>query len=195
MSFGFGSAGSGLYEQWTSRLQRWSRDPATPLDDLPGLDDDSFTKDTYLLLFRHVQDAISVFMDRWRAELELSFGRVSTAYELGTEMVRLRHLLRPRVDLARLCAWPEPLRAALLDGLKADVEGLQRELEQVLATSQSRGWFDRDRADALVAVIRRNPLTGVLAGPPPPPVVDYTLPSGPAPDRVPRTPTARRILF
>lgn len=155
-------SGAGHYEQWASRVQAWGRDASTPLNDLPVLTDDAFDQDTYLRLIAYVNDAIETFMKRWQRELSDGIARARTTHELGSELVRLRHLLEPRVALVNVPAWPAPVRDALWNALVTDVDGIQRELEQLFGRSVARGQYDRAQSDALVEVVRRNPLTALV---------------------------------
>lgn len=185
MAFGR-TAGGGPYEQWVARLQAWSRDPATPLDDLPPLTDATFDSDTYLRLVTRVQDAIAAFMTLWQAEASRAFSRASSTYLLAQEMVRLRHLLEPRRALATHPSWPEEIRKALTDALRLDLDELQRGLEEMGGHSSARGSLDRKYTDEIVAVLRQHSLTQIL--PPAQPAAPQVTP-GPLPR------SARRILF
>ncbi len=191
-------AGAGHYEQWASRVQAWGRDASTPLGDLPALTDDTFDQETCLRLIAHVNDAIGTFMKRWQRELSDGIARARTAHELGSELVRLRHLLEPRMTLVNVPPWPAPIRDALRGALVSDVEGIQRELEQAFGRSVARGQYDRGHSDALVEVIRRNPLTALVPSAPPaaggalrPP---ETAPPGSG-AAAERAPSGRRILL
>lgn len=101
-------------------------------------------------------------MAGWKTELTRSFAHAQTAHELGTELVRLRQLLRPRVALAEHPGWPEPIRAALLEGLRSDLCAIQEELEKAAGKTSAASRIDRSRSDELVAAVRRNPLTFLL---------------------------------
>lgn len=186
MSFGY-SSGGGPYEQWTVRLRAWSRDATTTFDGLPRLTEDSFDQATFMRLIATTEEAIRLFMESWKAELERSFQHAHTTHALGIELVRLRQLLRSRLTLAQHPGWPEPIRTALTDGLRQDLAAIQSDLEAVAGRSSARGSFDRARTDELVALIRRNPLTTLLPTEP-------TAPPAPVPSSVTGR-SARRILF
>lgn len=165
MAFGSSpGADAGVYAEWVAALRRWSSDPATPLDALPQITEDSFDRDTFDRLIAHVTKEIDAFMRRWSGELQKTFARAPSAKDLGTELLRLRRMLEPRVRLARAPGWPPQVRDALWDAFAADVQRIQADLESTLARSSARGRFDRASADAYVDAARKNPLTGVLTG-------------------------------
>ena len=192
MAFGRPDPNAGPYQAWAVRLEQWAHDPRTSLDGLPTLTEETFRTETYLRLVDRANDALSTFMDGWSNQLAAAFGRARDTHELAAEMVRLRHLLEPRLRLAEHPAWPEPVRQALVEGLRKDLASLQTSIEQSVARTSARGHWDRTAADEQVAVVRRNPLTALMEPPTPDPVLGA--PSTPA--LLPPPPrAARRIIF
>lgn len=192
MAFGRPDPNAGPYQAWATRLEQWAHDPSTSLDGLPTLTEETFGTATYLRLVERANDALSAFMDGWSKQLAASFARARNLHELAAEMVHLRHLLEPRLRLAEHPAWPDPVRQGLVEGLRTDLASLQAEIEQIVARTSARGRWDRAAADEQVAVVRRNPLTALMA----PPVPDPVLGASSASVSVPPPPrAARRIIF
>jgi len=102
-------------------------------------------------------------MERWSGQFAQASARIGTVHELGAELIRLRHMLEPRLVLAQLPAWPEEIRAALLKALRADLVDIQSDLERALAQSRARGRSDRADTDELVAVARKNSFVALLS--------------------------------
>ena len=194
MSFGRISE-NGPYPIWVARLSMWSKDPSTSLVGLPHLDETTFDQDTYMRLMQHLNEAVRVFMDQWNRELGNAFQRASSDHEIANELIRLRHLLEPRLRLARHESWPDTIRRALMSGLEEDLRSIQGQIEQALMTTTDRGRSNVGRGQQLVEVARQNSLLGLLKPPTQITEVSY---APPPPTHVrqeqPPRPT-RRILF
>lgn len=188
---------SGPYQAWVARLQSWSRDPSTSLDGLPSLDDATFDRDTYLRLEEHWNVAIRGFMGRWHDELIRSVARASDNHQIASELVRMRHLLEPRLRLATHPGWPAAIRDALTKALETDLRSIQNEIESALARSTDSGRFDVGKNDQLVEIARQNSLLSLLGPSAPIPVVDYSAPQpASTPDQsAPSQRSVRRIIF
>ncbi|WP_309131205.1 hypothetical protein [Brevibacterium sp.] len=111
---------------------------------------------------RHLNDALATFMESWNEQLTRAIASGHSKHELGTQMVRLRRLLGPRVTLADLPTWPPQIRDALRESLRSDLESIQQQLEEAVCTSIEGGRFDRAAQDGLVGVLRENSLTTLL---------------------------------
>lgn len=186
---------TGPYQIWVARLKKWSRDPATSLDGLPSLDDATFDQETYGRLMEHLNTAMRIFMDNWHHELSRAFDRASNDHEIASELVRLRHLLEPRLHLAKHPNWPPAVRNALMSGFESDLRSIQSQIEQALVRPTDRGRSDAGRGQQLADIARRNSLLYLLAPSTSITEVNYAPPppSTPTPPLPPR-PT-RRILF
>lgn len=163
MTFAGGVAHTSVYGAWVAGLRTWSRNPATGLGPLPELTVETFDQNTFGRLIAHVHTAIGEVMNAWSDDFQRAMMRAGTTHELATELIRLRRLLEPRVDLATRPEWPAEVRDALWGALVTDVERMQNDLEAMLARSTSRGGYDRAFNDKLVDVARKNPLTAVLS--------------------------------
>jgi hypothetical protein len=177
---------AGPYAAWVLRLRTWRVEPeTTSLDGLPAVSEETFDRATFQLFTAQLSDAIAAFMKRWDGLLHAAFARAHDPHALAVELVGLRRALRPRLALARHPGLPEPIRTALADGLSADLASIQQQLEDVVRAQSARGSVDLTAADAMLRIVRDNPLTGVLtesddavatpsvaasAAPPPPPV-------------------------
>jgi hypothetical protein len=156
------SGGTGAYETWVTAIRRWSVDQTVPLDGLPALSETDYDRASFERFTVHLVSAIEVFMAGWNLQLTQAFSRADTEHDLAVELVRLRNLLRPRLELSEHPGLPEGIRAALAKGLAADLTGMQAQLEEGVRHSSSRGSVDTRRTDALLRVVRENSLLSLL---------------------------------
>lgn len=156
-----GLVGATAYETWVRTLRSWTRDPTTPLDHLPQLEDDTYTPETYARLFEYVNTALAAVTERWSQGLVAS-AAVSDPHELARELHRLRAVLARRVQLARLPAHPPGVRAILEEDLRATVTRLQREMEDGVRKQGHRARLDIAAQERLLRVVRENSFVAVL---------------------------------
>lgn len=158
-----GLQGPNAYATWVHTLQAWAKDPSTPLDHLPHLEDDTYTPETYARLFAYVNKALSAVTERWAEGLHKAVGRARDAHELSRALHELRPLLARRVQLARLPAHPPGIRTILEDDLRTTIARLQKDLEDNLRKQTDRARLDHSTQETLLRVVRENPLTAVLS--------------------------------
>lgn len=155
--------GNSVYERWVNSLRAWAKDPENvSLLELPVLEESTFTPDTYRRLVSHILDAMRQANERWHQGLTRAWTNATTPYELSREMVSLRTTLARRVQLARHPGLPEPIQAALLSGLRADIERYQQEAETAVRTQRSAVSVDATWSDQMLAVVREHSFMAVL---------------------------------
>lgn len=154
--------GPTAYETWVRTLQAWTRDPSTPLDQLPQLDDDTYTPETYARLFEYVTKALAAVTNRWSGGLQAAFAQAQDPHELARALQHLRPVLARRVQLARLSAHPPGIRKILEEDLTATVNRLQAEFEESVRKDAHGARLDRTIQEGLLRVVRENPFTAVL---------------------------------
>lgn len=154
--------GHGVYETWVLALRQWQKDPLTPLDHLPRLEQEDFSPGTWTRLLSHVDSAITHVMNDWQAALSRTLGTARSDHELGRDLVQLRRILARRVQLAGHVSLPPRVRDALSADTKASILRLQADLEKNVAKSAADGKVDLAAADRLLGIVRTNSLVHVL---------------------------------
>lgn len=154
--------GPNAYATWVHTLQAWAKDPSTPLEHLPHLEDDTYTPETYARLFAYVNKALNAVTERWAESLQEAVSRARDPHELSRALHELRPLLARRVQLARLSAHPPGIRTILEDDLRTTVTRLQKDLEDNLRKQTDRARIDHSTQETLLRVVRENPLTAIL---------------------------------
>jgi hypothetical protein len=153
---------SSAYETWVRRLRQWQRDPATPLDDLPVLEHDTFTPATYQRLLTHIEKALEAVTTRWSERLSVAFRRNGAGHDLARDLVAIRPLLARRVQLATHPHLPEALRGPLQRDCTQTLTRLQEELEEMVKDLRRDGKLRASDADELLRTVRENSLVRVL---------------------------------
>lgn len=143
-------------------LRAWSADARTPLEDLPPLQDDSFTPETYRRLVEHITAALQAVTEGWLAALQRAVSRAATPFELGHELVSLRARLARRVQLSTHPALPPGLRAVLEKDVRDAVAQYQRELEEAVRRQTSKARLDHASSERFLRVVRENSFASVL---------------------------------
>lgn len=154
--------GHGVYETWVLTLRQWQKDPLTPLDHLPRLDEADFSPSTWARLLSHVDAAITQVMSDWQASLSRAVETARSDHDLGRDLVQLRRVLARRVQLARHVSLPPRIRDALSADAKASILRLQADLEKNVSKSAADGKVDPAAADRLLGIVRTNSLVHVL---------------------------------
>lgn len=170
--------GSGAYELWVGTLRSWSHDSSVSLDGLPELSETAYDRESFARFSVHLSEAVKAFMVRWDQQLGEGFARAATPHDLAVEMVRMRNLLRPRLELARHPGLPEGIRSALIAGLTADTSSIQAQLEDSVRRNTSRGSIDPGQTDTLLRIVRENSLVSIV--PSTVPIAPWLPPSGQA---------------
>lgn len=154
--------GHGVYETWVLTLRQWQKDPLTPLDHLPQLDEVDFSPSTWARLLSHVDAAITQVMRDWQASLSRAVAASRSDHDLGRDLVQLRRVLARRVQLARHVSLPPRVRDALSADAEASIHRLQADLEKNVSQSAADGRVDRAAADRLLGIVRTNSLVHAL---------------------------------
>lgn len=154
--------GHGVYETWVLTLRQWQKDPLTPLDHLPQLDEVDFSPSTWARLLSHVDAAITQVMRDWQASLSRAVAASRSDHDLGRDLVQLRRVLARRVQLARHVSLPPRVRDALSADAEASIHRLQADLEKNVSQSAADGRVDPAAADRLLGIVRTNSLVHVL---------------------------------
>lgn len=150
------------YETWVLTLRAWAAEPMTPLDHLPALEDDTYTPDTYRMLFDHVRAALDAATDRWMNELHRAMTTFNDPHELAQALVALRSSLARRVQLATHPSLPPAVRDGLREGVQRSIERYQREFEEGIEDSLRRSLRDRAWQEAIRRTVRENSFTRTL---------------------------------
>lgn len=156
------TTGTSLYETWVLTLRAWSKDPMTPLDQLPALADDTFTPETYGRLIDHLMKSLQTVSDRWQAHLERVWGRFSSPHELARELVSLRSTLSRRVQLSFHPSLPPAVREVLERDIRAAVARYQEDLERAVRKQSAAASVDHTAVERLLKVVRDNSFLAVL---------------------------------
>jgi hypothetical protein len=143
-------------------LRAWSKDPRTPLDELPALSNDTFSPDTFGRLIEHILSAVRAADDRWQQRLATALGNVGTPFEFGRTLVDLRSTLARRVQLTSHPALPPAVREALEKGTREAITSYQSQLEDVVKKQSSRSSLDTGWLDQVLKVVRENSFLSVL---------------------------------
>lgn len=154
--------GGSVYETWVITLREWSADPTTPLDDLPKLEDDTFTPATFQRLLSHIQKAMVTVMEAWQVALQRAFSTAQSEHDLARDLVQLRSVLVRRVQLSGHPSLPAVLSDALLEGVAKDLAALQEQLEREVMKERAGQKSSREENERLLRLVRENPLTRVL---------------------------------
>lgn len=150
------------YEAWVRRLRTWSRDPTTPLHDLPVLRHDTFTAETYNRLLTHLEKALGAVGDRWAEGLTRAFSQVQSNHEFARELVNLRAVLARRLQLASHPHLPPALRDPLTRETLRSFEDLQKELEEQISALSRENHVPQQQVELLLRVVKDNPLSRIV---------------------------------
>lgn len=158
------SAGTGrsVYETWVFTLREWADNPQTSLDELPPLDEETFTPATYQRLMKHLIDSVNAVSSRWVEALDRTFVQVESPSELGAALVSLRSVLARRAQLATHASLPEPVREVLVESMRLDLERAQAHIEEAIRRNHSAARMDSVFTDQMLQVLRDNRFTTVL---------------------------------
>ena len=155
-------SGTTPYETWVNTLRAWREDPRTSLDGLPELREEMYTPDTFSRLMAQLMKAMQTVSDRWHEALVKVWEHAQTPHDMARELVSLRATLARRGQLASHPSLPEPVREALRNGFRSDVEKWQAELEEAVRSQHSRHTLNSGFIDTMLRVVRENSLIGVL---------------------------------
>lgn len=150
------------YEAWVVTLRRWSEDPATPLNHLPALGDESLPTDAYSRLFEHLYRALERSGDVWAKALDEALTQSRDLHELADRLVKLRTVLARRLQLASHPGLPETVRDALIEDFTRMVERNQEELDTAFTSQLNNTDLPQAEVNQLIRTVRENSLLEVL---------------------------------
>ncbi|MFJ5926204.1 hypothetical protein ACIQF6_26715 [Kitasatospora sp. NPDC092948] len=156
----------GPYQAWADYLEHWST--ARPVDgiDLPALARTDFPADTWQRLMERIQRALDLVLQSWADAMVTAMNAADDEFAAGRALAQARTGLHRIQALAAHPRLPADLRGRLTDTVAEAIRDLQQELERGLARRAARG-DDPQQIENRRRTLRDNPLTAVLAAPPP----------------------------
>ncbi|QXT63782.1 hypothetical protein [Tessaracoccus palaemonis] len=141
-------------------LRVWRKDPATPLDDLPELRDDSLPPEAFARLFTHLREALEESTRRWNGELAGAMHGLRSDHDFAERLIKLRVGLARRLQLVSHPSLPEPVRSALTEDFHRMVQRLQQDFERNVAADLDRDRVPRSQKERMMRIIRDNSFEG-----------------------------------
>lgn len=154
--------GASTYETWALTLRAWEKDPTTPLDHLPQLEDDTYSPETYERFLKLLLQALEAALGRWKDELDRVLGSLSSAHDLGRDLVQLRSSLARWLQLSGHSSLPPTVRDALLGNAETSIARIQQDLETSLRGILDRSRMSRGEQQQILRTVHENKFTKVL---------------------------------
>ncbi|MGK4585519.1 hypothetical protein [Kitasatospora sp. HPMI-4] len=156
----------GPYQAWADFLERWAGGEPVDGAGLPPLAPGDFPADTLDRLRARLESAFNQRLQGWADALTAAMNAAGDEFAVGRAVAQARGGLHRVRALAAHPALPEELRAQLAGLLDDTVRRIQRDLESDLERLTTLG-ADPRVVEARRRTLRDNPLTAVIAQPPP----------------------------
>lgn len=153
----------GLYADWARFLEAWGRGECGMEAAPAALAPEDFAPETWSRLAGRFHAALDERLTRWDKALAAGFRDARGEFELGRALTQSRHGLSAIRALGQHEAVPTDLRGRLLETIDRQVTTAQADLERSAERRRAAG--DHRGGEALLRVVRDNPLTAVLRAP------------------------------